>query len=297
MIWRVLGGISGVGVLGAATQLNVAHAGGYASSDAPLIIAAAVLPPCRDGGLRSRHDGRAQLGALALGLCGSPARGRELAAREAVALPVAEAAAKREAAQKRLTDAEAAKKKANDVSEAAKRDCRTDCAALLQVAKRDAENELTAARKALEDLPAVGSATPLADRLGLAAWAWDLIVAGLRSLLVIGGSLAIALALHPKRAARRSVAERPATRARSEPVREPAPLLIAAPVNPREHVSRFLRPDPAAATSWSAAPRWPPETATHRSIRLAQCAASGGGLPFHHLTSADFAIPMSSALM
>jgi hypothetical protein len=38
-----------------------------------------------------------------------------------------------------------------------------------------------------------------------------------------------------------------------EPVREPEPLLIAAPASSREHVSRFLRaairPDPAGAAS------------------------------------------------
>jgi hypothetical protein len=263
VIRRVLGGIAGVGVVGAATHLNVAHAGGYASSDAPLIIAAAVLLAVGTGLTITAWREGARFGALALGLCVFAGEGywlatnaeRELAAREAVALPIAEAAAKHASAQKRLTDAQAAKKKADDaaISEAAKRDCRANCAALLQDAKRDAESELTAARNALDKLPTLRSATPLADRLNLAAWAWDLIVAGLRSLLVIGGSLAIALALHPKRAARPSEAEKPAAREPSEPVREPAPLLITAPVEPREHVSRFLRaairPDPAGAAS------------------------------------------------
>jgi hypothetical protein len=184
-------------VVGAATHLNVAHAGGYASSDAPLIIIAAVLLAVGTGLTITAWREGARIGALALGLCVFAGEGywlatnaeRELAAREALALPVAEAAAKREAAQKRLAEALAAKKKADDAAiyEAAKRDCRANCAALLQDAKRDAESELTAARNALDNLPALRSATPLADRLGIAAWAWDLIVAGLRSLLVIGG--------------------------------------------------------------------------------------------------------------
>jgi hypothetical protein len=263
MIWRVLGGIAGAGVVGAATHLNVAHAGGYVSSDAPLIITAAVLLAVGTGLTITAWREGARLGALALGLCVFAGEGywlatnaeRELAAREAVALPIAEAAAKYAAAQKRLTDAQAAKKKADDaaISEAAKRDCRANCAALLQDAKHDAEIELAAARKALEILPAAPSVTPLADRLGIAAWAWDLIVAGLRSLLVIGGSLAIALALHPKRAAVLAEAQERVTRGPSVAVRAPEPLLIAAPVNPREHVSRFLRsairPEPAGAAS------------------------------------------------
>jgi hypothetical protein len=250
-------------VVGAATHLNVMHAGGYASSDAPLIITAAVLLAVGTGlTITAWWDG-ARVGALALAICVLAGEGywlttnaeRELAARDALALPVAEAAAKRAAAERRLLEAEAAKKKADEaaLSEAAKRDCRANCAALLQDAKRAAEHELTAARTAFASLPSLRSVTPLADRLGVAAWAWDLIVAGLRSLLVIGGSLAIGLALHPKRV-RRLEGEKPAP-ATTAPIKPHVPeqLLIAAPVNPRDHVSRFLRtvikPDPEGAAS------------------------------------------------
>src|SRR5262249_42600980 len=41
--WRILGGLAGVGVVGTATHMNVMHAGGYRSEDAPLIIAVAIL--------------------------------------------------------------------------------------------------------------------------------------------------------------------------------------------------------------------------------------------------------------
>jgi hypothetical protein len=66
-----------------------------------------------------------------------------------------------------------------------------------------------------------------------------------------GEALAFGLALHPKRARE---AEKPATTARTEPVREPQQLLIAPAVSPREHVSQFLlavkfAPDPAGAAS------------------------------------------------
>jgi hypothetical protein len=264
MIWRVLGGIAGAGVVGAATHLNVTHAGGYGSADAPLIITAAVLLAIGTGVTITAWWDGARLSAIALGVCVLAGEGywlatnaeRELAARDALALPVAEAAAKRSAAEKRFLEAQAAKKKADDaaISEAAKRDCRANCAALLQDAKRAAESELTAARNALASIPAMRSVTPLADRLGVPTWAWDLIVAGLRSLLVIGGSIAIGLALHPKRVRRLLDLEpAPATTARRKPVHAPEPLLIASPVNPREHVSRFLRtvikPDPAGAAS------------------------------------------------
>jgi hypothetical protein len=265
MIWRVLGGLAGAGVVGAATHLNVTHAGGYGSGDAPLIITAAVLLALGMGLTTATWRDGSRLGALALGVCVLAGEGywlatnaeRELAAREALAVPVAEAAVKRAAAEKRLEEAQAARRQADNaaISEAAKAGCRVNCAALLQDAKRSAESELAAARAALASLPAVRSVTPLANRLGIPTWAWDLIVAGLRSFLVIGGSIAIGLALHPKRARAQAVSPRrpAANSAPGEPVQELEPLLIAPPLNPREHVSRFLRavikPDPAGAAS------------------------------------------------
>ena len=50
---------------------------------------------------------------------------------------------------------------------------------------------------------------PLPERIGMAPWAWDLLMAGLRSLAVIGGSIAIGLALHPKQARRQQAASVP----------------------------------------------------------------------------------------
>ena len=77
----------------------------------------------------------------------------------------------------------------------------------------------------------------MADRVGVALWAWDLIMAGLRSLMVIGGSMALGAALHPKKRARRTEDEKPATTATIAPTPAPKPLLISAPPSPREHVS------------------------------------------------------------
>src|SRR5262245_11629630 len=43
MIWSILGGVAGLGVVATATHLNVLHVGGYNSVEAPLIIAVAAL--------------------------------------------------------------------------------------------------------------------------------------------------------------------------------------------------------------------------------------------------------------
>jgi hypothetical protein len=216
MIWRILAGIAGLGVVAAATHLNVMHAGGYQSGDAALIIAAAVLLAIGAGAAAAVWRDGDRFPALALALCVVAGEcywlamnaERELAAREAIARPVAEAAAKRAAAEKRIEEAQTAKRQADAaaISEAAKPGCRVNCAALLESAKRSAETELAAARAALAGLPALPSVTPLADRIGVPAWLWDLVVAGLRSLLVIGGSIALAL-VHPVR--RRVHAETP----------------------------------------------------------------------------------------
>jgi hypothetical protein len=174
MIWRLLGAIAGAGVVGAATHLNVMHAGGYVAGDAPLIITAAVLLAIGTGtAITAWRDG-ARVAAVALGVCVLAGEcywlatnaERELAARDALALPVAEAVAKRAAAQKRLEEAQVAKRQADaaTISEAAKAGCARNCAALLDGANRSAESELAAARAALAGLPAVRSVTPLADR-------------------------------------------------------------------------------------------------------------------------------------
>ena len=125
------------------------------------------------------------------------------------------------------------------MSEAAKKNCATNCKALLLDAQDRAERELKDARLALAAMVVPRSATPLPDRLGIAPWAWDLLMAGLRSLAVVGASIAIGMAAHPRRQPRM-----PST----EPV-----MTLARSVNKREHVSQFLRstlqPDPAAGTS------------------------------------------------
>jgi hypothetical protein len=231
------------------------------------------------------NEGR-RLGAIVLGLCILSGEAywlflnaeREIAARAAIAAPVAEARAAHDAARQRVKDSGAAltrigetprlkralaDKAAADqvvVESAALRGCASNCRKLLEkqvemadhevsmaraeisLARSAGQRELGDAREVLASLPKPLSVTPLPDRLGFAPWAWDLIMAVLRSLAVVGASLAIGLAVHPRR------------RSQATEVAEPQSIEITAtPVNKRQHVAQFLsstlRPDPAAGAS------------------------------------------------
>lgn len=223
---------------------------------------------------------------------------RELAQRDELAAPMLEAKARyaqaenrvAEAkkalatagatAQRRLDEAVKASRDAADaaVSEAAKPGCRANCAKLLMDAKDRAEAELRNARSAVDAaiaraeadvdsaeaalaaLPTPRTAAPLPEKLGFAPWAWDLFLAGLRSIAVVGGSIAIALALHPRASVEARKADDSKTTV-SEPSSYPArrktpttALQIAPPkIDSREHVAEFLRatlrPDPEGSAS------------------------------------------------
>lgn len=101
------------------------------------------------------------------------------------------------------------------ITEAAKKGCASNCRALLQTAATDAAAEVIAAREELArstaqqkenvkraeehlaSLPPPRSETPLADRLGIAGWAFDLITAGLASVAVNGlGAALLAFGAH-----------------------------------------------------------------------------------------------------
>jgi hypothetical protein len=201
--------LAALGVLAAATHANVMHAGGYYSDGAPLAMTlSALLAVGIAYATTSWRDGSQALAAL-LGLCIVSGEvywlvvnaERELAAREEMEAPSRAAKEARNAAKDRLKRAEDAKRKADSdaVEQAALPGCAKNCAAILKDAKDRAERELTTAREAVVALPPERSASPLSERLGIASWAWDLILAGLRSLAVVGASVALALALHPKR--------------------------------------------------------------------------------------------------
>jgi hypothetical protein len=131
----------------------------------------------------------------------------------------------------RLQKAEAAKAAADAavVSKASEKNCRDNCRQLLQAQVDGAAAEVAAARAelegarakaggvvkqaqaALDALPMPQSATPLADRLGIAGWKIDLIVAALASIAANGlAACLLAFAAHG-RSRRRIVDAAPAT--------------------------------------------------------------------------------------
>lgn len=124
---------------------------------------------------------------------------RTIAARELAAAPVRDAEVARAVAQARMTSAETAKAAADSaaLTEAAKPGCRKECRTLIEGARADALRELDTARADLSALPPVRSASPLADRLGIAGWALDLIAAALASIAANGlGAALVAFGSH-----------------------------------------------------------------------------------------------------
>ena len=255
MIWRVLVSIAGLGVIAAATHANVMHAGGYSSGDAPLIIAVALLLTIGMGyvGVAFADGGRLMPFVLFMCICagefiwvGTNAQ-REFESRAAASAPSLKAIVKHNEAKARFDKAEAAKAQADAAaaSEASKRDCLKNCALILQGSQDKAQQEVEAARIALEAAPLPGELSPLAVKLGIEPWAWDLIMAVLRSFAVMGGSIAVGMAWHPRR--KQPVAAVPI------PAVSQAPQILLRPVNKREHVAKFLqttiKPDPVGAAS------------------------------------------------
>ncbi len=186
---------------------------------------------------------------------------RTIAHREKQAAPLREADHKRAKAQRRIDAATAAVEKAKAdtprltaalaaktsadaaaVTKAAEKGCRENCRQLLQQQvenaskeivearaeiagnEKEAAAELAAARQALEDLPDPVSASPLADRTGIAAWKIDLTVAALASIAANGlGAALIAFAAHGVAARRRQPEPVAATPVALVEVVDPAP--------------------------------------------------------------------------
>lgn len=206
---RLLAVIGGLCVVAAATHVNVMHGGGYFSESAPLTIAIAALVTIGMGAVGLAFaEGKWIVGGL-LAICLASGEvywllinaEREIAAREALMAPAMELSAKRDQAELRLEQARRTKAAADAamVSEAAKKDCRKNCADLLIASRDAAESELESARSDLAKMPPVFSPAPLSERLSIPSWAWDLVLAGLRSIVVMGASLTIGLALQAKR--------------------------------------------------------------------------------------------------
>lgn len=194
---------------------------------------------------------------------------RTIAHREKQAAPLREADHKRAKAQSRIAAAAAAVEKAKAdtprltaalaaktaadaaaITKAAEKGCRENCRQLLQqqvenagkeigearaeiaANENEAAAELAAARQALEDLPDPVSASPLADRTGIAAWKIDLTAAALASIAANGlGAALIAFAAHGVAARRRQPEPAHATTVALVEVVDPVPTPPPAPAD------------------------------------------------------------------
>jgi hypothetical protein len=302
--------IAATGVIAAATHANVLHAGGYASRDAPLVIALAVLLALGMAFVGVCWNGRRRLEAVLLFaclLCGEAYWlltnvEREIAARAQAEAPARQAIEDYAAAEQRVSAAHAALEVAKTTAGAAQRisprlqaaldaktkadqavidksaemGCRRECRLMLEgqaaAAQREvaaaraemektdrhtadeveaAQGALTAAQAALDALPRPPEAAPLPSRIGMPSWLWDLVMGSLRSVAVVGASLAIGMAWHPWRSGQ-TTAEAPAAPVPRAIDAGPA-VEILPPINKREHVSHFLRsvlrPDPEGRAS------------------------------------------------
>jgi hypothetical protein len=226
---RGIAALAGLGILAAVAHVTIVATGGYADANAPITIALAcgVAVGAPIAGLGSRGLAIFLIAALIAGeLYGFLAMATwHVSHIETQATPVHEAAAKHEAAEAwlarldrddRIERAERALASAQTDArtKSTAKDCAKGCIATLAktvddatTAVRDARASLqlekAQARDAIDNSPQPGSASPLADRLGIAAWKLDLIGAGLRSFActVLAGAL-LAFAAHgtPNRA-------------------------------------------------------------------------------------------------
>jgi len=181
---------------------------------------------------------------------------REAAERRADAarrVALAEEAAQRATTSDRLTKAENAKAAADLAArdKAAEKSCAANCRALLEQQVTAAGNEIAAARREVESnhaaalaavraaraelatTPAPPSAAPLADRLGLPPWAFDLLMAGVGSIAANG--LAAALLVFSAHGAKSGHVQTQEAVAAPVEVCTPAPAIES----PREHAARF----------------------------------------------------------
>jgi hypothetical protein len=214
---RFLAFISGLAVVSAATYWNVMIAGGFQSEGAPLIVAVAflVLVGAAIVGYGYANGGwlyaTGLLFAIVVGEIYWAAMNteRELQAMLRDAAPIVQATEAHAAAEKRVADAEIAKRAADAaaISKAAEKGCALNCRTLLGNTQAAADRELVAARVALDAAPRPQARSALADELGMRPQRLALILAIFRSITVLGGSLAVGLALHGKR----KVAETPKT--------------------------------------------------------------------------------------
>lgn len=212
--------VTGVGIIGASTFAVITSA----HQDLPHAVltsamAAGVVAGAITIGRAWRQGRRSLAAAIAVALISAELFGvllsaeRIVAERETAQATVAKGQAARRYAEDQLQKALASLKTANTaaVTEAAKPGCKAHCRALL-------EGQVTLAKAAVDDAaglvaanPVVtASGTPLADRLGVAPWALDLLIAALLAVGANGlGAALVAFGCHaPHDEAAETVAER-----------------------------------------------------------------------------------------
>ncbi len=199
--------VTGVGIIGASTFAVITSA----HQDLPHAVltsamAAGVVAGAITIGRAWRQGRRSLAAAIAVALISAELFGvllsaeRIVAEREAAQATVAKGQAARRYAEDQLIKASSALKAANAaaVTEAAKPGCKAHCRALL-------EGQVTLAKAAVDDAaglvaanPVVtASGTPLADRLGVAPWALDLLIAALLAVGANGlGAALVAFGCH-----------------------------------------------------------------------------------------------------
>lgn len=194
---RVAAILCGAGILSAATNAVIV-AGHLRGADALLVAALSVGVGA--GAIVAAHATRGMAAVIVLALLAGEAFNllstaeRIVTAREVAASTITAANGKHAAAQARLAAAEAARdvQRTKAATTVATPSCARECRALLEGQAAEAATEVTAARDALGTAPAIKSATPLADRLGVQPWALDLLAA---ALLAAGSNLSAAALL------------------------------------------------------------------------------------------------------
>jgi len=289
---RVIATVTGVGILIAATLATI-EAGGLHGSHALLIIALAAGVAAGAVVIgRARWPfaivvGAAMLAGEGYGLLTTAER--VIQQREASAAAVHATNDARGDARARLLRAEqaAAAFEVKAAETVATRGCAQNCRQLLEQQRADLLAEVKEARSALGGAPAAKSATPLADRLGLAPWLLDIIAA---SLLSIGANgLAAALIAWGCHASRQpdvvEVEAHPQELAAVPLSIEERPLALPAPDD--GEVAQFLDQATRAAAGvatpvgqlYSAYEAWcrrnglQPATLTRFGYRLSECGA------------------------
>ncbi len=245
----------GAGIVAAAAHVSILAAGGYHAGHAAIIIAVAsgvVVAAIAIGRCMAERRILLALTMLVCMLAGEAygllqTAERVIAVREAGEAPILANDTKRKAGLQRIKDAEDAKRKADAavVEKAAEKSCVSNCRTLLEGAVTAAKLELDKARDDLGQLPPAKSATPLADRLGIAGWTLDLVQAALASIGANGlGATLLAFGSHGGRRRKDADPIQPPLRAEAQtPIAAP-PKLIEADVVPvqstREHAAAFI---------------------------------------------------------